>query len=183
MIVTARDIEVLNFIDKFKAARTDTIHEFFYPSLRVAQRRLKLLYDNNYLKRDRDHFTSQYYYYIRKTKQLRHDLLLTDFYREINKIVDIELFEKEFSIADIRADGLIAYRHKNKGYIAFVEIQIANIPLNVEKYEKLYHSGKYKKYFPVFPLVYAITDQKIPDTKIEIIKVNEDMSNLREVLK
>lgn len=183
MIVTDKDKEVLQFLEKFKVATTDTISELFYHNLKWTQRRLKKLYDNKYLKRERDHFTSQYMYYIRKPKQLRHDLLLTDFYREMNRLTDIELFEKEFTIDNVRPDGLIAYRYKGKSYIACIEVQIANIALDVEKYEKLFKSGKYKKYFPVFPLVYAITDRKIPATKIEVIRVNEDMSNLREVLK
>ena len=97
----------------------------------------------------------------------------------MNKIVDIELFEKEVTIDDIRPDGLIAYRHKKKGFIACIEVQIANEPLDVEKYEKLYRSGRYKKYFPVFPLVYVISDRNIPDTNLKIIRINEDMSNLR----
>lgn len=183
MIVTERDKKVLNFIEKFNVATTDTIQELFYPSIRVAQHRLKLMYDNKLLKRERDHFTSQYMYYIRKPKQLRHDLLLTDFYREMNRLTDIELFEKEFTIDNVRPDGLIAYRYKGKSYIACIEVQIANIALDVEKYEKLFKSGKYKKYFPVFPLVYAITNKKIPYTELKIIRVNEDMSNLKEVLK
>lgn len=183
MIVTERDKKVLNFIEKFNVATTDTIQELFYPSIRVAQHRLKLMYDNKLLKRERDHFTAQYIYYIRKPKQLRHDLLLTDFYREMNRLTDIELFEKEFTIDNVRPDGLIAYRYKGKSYIACIEVQIANIALDVEKYEKLFKSGKYKKYFPVFPLVYAITNKKIPYTELKIIRVNEDMSNLKEVLK
>lgn len=183
MIVTERDKKVLNFIEKFNVATTDTIQELFYPSIRVAQHRLKLMYDNKLLKRERDHFTSQYYYYLRKPRQLRHSLLLTDFYREINRLTQIELFEKEFTIDNVRPDGLIAYRYKGKSYIACIEVQIANIALDVEKYEKLFKSGKYKKYFPVFPLVYAITNKKIPYTELKIIRVNEDMSNLKEVLK
>lgn len=182
MIVTDRDKRVLDFISKFRVATTDTIQELFYPSLRVTQNRLKLMYENKLLKRERDHFTSQYIYYLRKPKQLRHSLLLTDFYREMHKLTKIELFEKEFEIENIRADGLIAYKYKNKGYIAFVEVQIANKGLDIVKYEKLYKSKNYKKYFPVFPLVYAITNKKIPDTELKIIRVNEDMSNLKEIL-
>ena len=183
MIVTERDKKVLNFIEKFNVATTDTIQELFYPSIRVAQHRLKLMYDNKLLKRERDHFTSQYYYYLRKPRQLRHSLLLTDFYREINRLTKIELFEKELTIEHVRADGLVAYKYKSKRYIAFIEVQIANTPLDVEKYEKLFKSGKYKKYFPVFPLIYAITNKKIPYTELKIIRVNEDMSNVKEVLK
>lgn len=100
----------------------------------------------------------------------------------MNRLTDIELFEKEFTIDNVRPDGLIAYRYKGKSYIACIEVQIANIALDVEKYKKLYRNKKYKKYFPVFPLVYAITNKKIPDTELKIIRVNEDMSNLREIL-
>lgn len=178
MIVTNRDKKVLAFLDEFRIATTDTIQELFYPSLRVAQTRLKLLYDNKLIKRDRDHFTSQYYYYIKKPKQLRHDLLLTNFYREINKLADIELFKKEFTVDNIRADGLIAYK-RNKRYIAFAEVQIANTPLDILKYEKLYKSNQYKKYFPTFPFIYAITDKKIPSSSLKIIQINEDMSNIK----
>lgn len=182
MIVTDRDRKVIDFLNTFKVATTDTIQELFYPSLRVAQKRLKLMYENKLLKRTRDNFTSQYCYYIKKPKQMRHCLLLTDFYREMNRLTDIELFEKEITIDNIRPDGLIAYKYKKKGFIACIEVQISNEPLDVEKYEKLFKSGKYKKYFPVFPLVYAITDRKILYTELKIIRVNEDMSNLKEIL-
>lgn len=180
MIVTNRDKEVLLFIEKFKVATTDTIWQLFYPSLRVSQTRLKLLHDNKLIKRDRDHFTSQYYYYIRKPRQLRHDLLLTDFYREMDRKAEIELFKKEFTIGDIRSDGLIAYKNNHKRFIAFIEVQISNTPLDIKKYEKLYKTKLYKNYFPAFPLIYAITDKSIPSTNLKIIKINEDMSNLKK---
>src|SRR5699024_4780390 len=99
-------------------------------------------------------FTMQYHYYIKKPRQLRHNLLLTDFYRELNKIATINFFDKEFSIEHIRADGLVVYRYKNVNYIAFVEVQISNQPLDVKKYEKLYQSGLYKnKFNGVFPMI------------------------------
>lgn len=179
MRISNNDKKTLEFIQKFNVATTNTIYDLFYPSLRMAQYRLKALYDNKILKRDRDHFTSQYCYYYKKPKQLRHDLLLTEFYRVMNKLAQIEFFEKEFPLDDVRPDGLMAYRHKNKSYIAFVEVQIANTALDVKKYEKLYQSERYKKYFPTFPLVYAITNQTIPRTGLKIIQVREDMSNLK----
>lgn len=181
-MITDRDKQVLEFLRKFKVATTDTIADIFYPSLRVAQRRLKILYENKALKRDREHFTSQFYYYIQKPKQLRHSILLTDFYRELNKIANIEFFESEFAIEHVRADALAAYRIKNRGYIAFVEVQIANMPLDIEKYENLYRSELYKKYFPVFPLIIAITDKNIPKTDLKVIQLNEKLENLKETV-
>ncbi len=177
MVVTERDRKVITFIDEFKVATTDTIHELFYPSLKIAQRRLRLLTENNLLKRDRDHFTAQYYYYTNKPRQLRHCLLLTDFYRELNKRVKIKLFRKEFPIEDIRPDGFVVYEVNGQNYIACVEIELSNIP-DIGKYERLYKGESYKKYFNgVFPLIYYVTNKDIPGTTLKIIQVNEDISN------
>lgn len=181
MRMTENDRKVLQFLDKYKAARTNTLYELFYPSLRTAQYNLKKLYDNRKLKRDRDDFTSQYYYYFNKPRQLRHSLLLTDFYRELHKIATIKVFEKEFTIGDIRADALVGYRYNNANYIAFVEVELSNRP-DVKKYEKLKASGEYRKYLTTFPLIFFITDRPIPKTDLTIIRINEDITNLKGVL-
>ncbi|WP_427340768.1 hypothetical protein [Caloranaerobacter sp. DY30410] len=180
-MITKRDREVINFIKKFKVATTSTIAELFYPSLRVAQRRLMTLVSHRELKRERYYINQEYMYYIKKPKQLRHRLLLTDFYREIHKLgFEIEYFDNEVIIDDIRPDGLLAYRYQNKAYIAFVEVEISNKGLNISKYKKLLKTGKYKKYFPVFPIIIAITDHKIPiQQDLVIIQVKEDLSNIK----
>lgn len=182
MIVRDKEKQVLEFIEKFKVATTDTLAELFYPSLRYAQQRLKKMHDSKLIKRDRDHFTSQYYYFTQRPKQLRHSLLLTNFYRELNRIANIEFFDNEFVIEHVRADALVAYSLQGKGYVAFIEVQIANMPLDIGKYEKLYRAELYKKYFPVFPLIIAITDKNISKSDLKVIKVNEDIENLSRVL-
>ena len=176
-MIMKRDKEALDFIDKFKIATTDTLAELFYPSIQIAQRRLKILTDDKHIKRERDHFTMQYHYYQKKTTQSRHSILLTDFYRELNKIADIEFFDKEFSIGNMRSDGLVVYKKNNTNYVAFIEVQIANTPIDIDKYEKLYRSGTYKSYFNnVFPLIIVITNKSIPKTKLKVIKVNENIN-------
>lgn len=183
MIVTNRDREVIDFVTKMNCASTKTIAELFYPSLRVAQNRLKLMAENKVLKRDRDHFTNQYYYYIdNKPKQIYHNLLLTDFYKELSKVAEIVAFKKEFIIEDIRPDALVVYTIDGKSYIACVEIELSNTP-DIAKYETLDKSGEYKKYFNgVFPLIIYVTNKKIPGTKLDVIQINEDIKNLRGIL-
>lgn len=182
-MITSRDMKVMSFIEEFKVATTDTIQELFYPSLRVAQNRLKKLYDNKMIKRERHHFTRQYLYYIRKTKQLKHDLILSDFYREMSNILAIAKFKKEFAIANLRSDGLIAYRQDDKNYIAFIEVQISNIQADVNKYIKLYESEEYKKYFPVFPQVIIISDKKVKSyDDFKVIKIKEDLTDINKIL-
>lgn len=183
MIVKERDKNVLEFISTFHVAKTMTLAELFYPSLRYAQHRLKQMYDNKLLKRDRDHFTSQYYYYIKKPKQLRHRLIVTDFYLALNRIATIEKFTPEFTVFEgIRPDAFIAYIYKGKPNIAFLEVELSNNGFDIWKYEKLYKSDIWKKYFPVFPTIIGITNKSISKTFLSVIQINEDMENLKEVL-
>lgn len=181
-MITKRDIRAIEFIEKFKVATTDTIAELFYPNTKIAQRRLKIITDNKLLKREREHFTAQYYYYIRKSNQLKHSLLLTDFYRELNKIATIEHFDSEFIVGDLRSDGLVVYKINGTAYVAFVEVQISNTSIDIAKYEKLHKSAKYKNFFPVFPLIIAITNKNIPDTNLKVIQINEDIENIRGII-
>lgn len=184
MIIKEAEKKVLSYLNEFKIATTDTLADLFYPSLRYAQHRLKQMYDNKLLKRDRDHFTAQYYYYITKPRQLRHSLLVTHFYRELNKIADIEYFRPEFThFEGIRPDAFIAYELQGEKDMAFLEVEISNNGLDIEKYERLYKLGEWKGYnFPKFPNIIAITDKNIPNTKLKIIQISEEISNLREVL-
>lgn len=180
-MITSRDIQVVEFLDRFKIAKTSTIAALFYPSLLVAQKRLKVMYEDKQAKRARDNITSEYFYYINKPKQLRHSLLLTDFYREFNKVVEIVDFKNEVTIDKLRADGLVAYKKNGKGYIAFVEVQISNTPLDLKKYQVLLKSEEYKRYFPVFPKIIAVTNKNIPGSELDIIQIREDLSNIRGI--
>lgn len=171
-------MEVIEFIERFKVARTSTIKELFYPSLLVAQKRLKRITEDKELKRSRDNITNEYIYFKNKPKQLKHSLLITDFYREFNKLVDINHFKNEFIIEGVRADALMAYEYKATKYISFLEVQISNVKLNLDKYRSLKYSEAYKKILPVFPSIIAVTNQRIEIPKdLEVIQIKEDLSN------
>lgn len=186
-MLTTRDLKIIEFLEDFKIARTSTIAELFCKddaeksALRVAQRRLSEIYDYQEIKRVRDNITSEYLYYIHKPKQLKHRLMLTDFYREFSKLVKILDFKNEVAIENLRSDGLVVYKYQNKTYVAFVEVQIANKPLDIKKYLMLLRAGKYEKYFPVFPKLIAITNKKIEKNELDIIQIRENFSNLGEV--
>ncbi len=178
-----RDKKILVFLKKFKVATTDTIAELFFPSLRMAQRRLTKLVDYGALNRTRDHFTFQYMYYIEKPRQMHHRLILTDFYREVTRLgVKIVKFDNEFTFFDgIRPDGFIAYRYEGKNYMAFVETELSNRP-NTKKYEELYDSEIWKGIFPIFPTVIWVTDQCVPKTKLDIIQIKTDLFDIKNIV-
>ncbi|QUH21059.1 replication-relaxation family protein [Alkaliphilus sp. B6464] len=174
-----RDREIIKFIEQFKVASTDTIAELFFPSLRMAQRRLSRLVDYGVLKREREHFTFQYVYYIEKTKQMQHRLILTEFYRQIKRLgIEVVKFENEFTFFEgIRPDGFIAYSIGEKNYIAFIETELSNKP-NITKYEELYKSEEWKKVLPIFPAIIWVTDNNIPKTELSIFHIKRDFSNI-----
>jgi hypothetical protein len=171
---TERDDLVISYLTEFKAATTTTLSELFYPSLRIAQRRLKALCEDKQIKRTREHINTDYIYYIKKPKQLKHRVLLTNFHREAKKIVDIAHFETGVKYGGIIPDGFIAYSSKGKNYIAFIEIQISNWPLNLKKYKMF----NYREYFPVMPLIIVISNKQMKG----VLQIKEDLSNIREVL-
>lgn len=178
-----RDREIIAFLEQFKVATTEAIAELFFPSLRMAQRRLSRLVDYGVLKREREHFTFQYVYYIEKPKQLHHRLVLTEFYKEIKRLgIEVVKFENEFTFFDgIRPDGFIAYKYNNKNYIAYIETELSNKP-NISKYEELYKSDKWKEVLPVFPSIIWITDHKVAKTELNIICIKKDLSNIKEIV-
>ncbi|PAB60984.1 hypothetical protein [Anaeromicrobium sediminis] len=182
-MITNRDIEVINFIEKFKCAKTSTIAKLFYPSLLVAQKRLKKLYEYKELQRYRHNIANEYVYYIKRPKQMKHRLLLTDFYAELSQIVEIKAFENEVILGNIRPDGLVGYVVNNKKYIACVEVQISNQKLNIDKYKKFYNTEEYKKYFPTIPLIVAVTNKRIEEVnEFKIIQVREDLKEIERVV-
>lgn len=179
-MITKRDKRVLEYLFDYKCARTSTI-AMFYPNIKIARNRLKILFDSHEIGRARDSINAEYIYYLNKPKQLRHAVLLTDFLREFSRIATIETCKTEVSIGNVRSDALIGYTRKGVRNIAFIEVQISNSALDIQKYEKLYYSKEWeKKKFPQFPVIIAITDKKIPDTKLKVIRINEDLSNLKE---
>ncbi|WP_099192258.1 hypothetical protein [Tepidibacter mesophilus] len=184
--ITKRDQLMLDFLKEVKIAKTFTLSDMFYPSLRVAQRRLKTLYDNKVIKRYREYVGQEYIYYIdRKPNQTKHSLLLTDFIRELNKINNIEIIKvkKELTLSNVRADGFVAFKYNENTYIACIEIEISNNKFNTKKYEELYLSQDYKKYLPTFPIILGITNKKIESSKyFDVLKIKTDFSNMNDLL-
>lgn len=179
-MVTKRDLQVVEFLEKFHIATTSTIETLFYPSNRVARNRLNALVDAKMVKRDRAGISCEYEYYIRRPAQYRHSLLLTDLYREMHRRTELYKFIKEPKIGDIRPDALAGYKANGVAEVAFVEIEISHKGLDIEKYERLYYSGEYRKYFVDFPKLIVVSDRKVPKSnKFDITVIDTEFKNLK----
>jgi len=178
MKLTNRDLEVIDFLDLHKVATTSTLEHFIYKSKRVAQRRLKIMADNKYIKRSQDFINADYCYYIEKPKQFRHSLFITEFYREFSKYVDVKYFETQKKIDHIIPDGLIGYLENGIKKVAILEVEISNKGFDYSKY----HNFSYKKYFNTFPSVFVVTKHQIKrDSKINFIQIRDINKDLDKI--
>ena len=177
-MITDRDIEVINYLDRFKVASTTTISSLFYPSLRTAQKRLKTLVEDKAIKRTREYYNTDYIYYTKKPKQIRHKLLLTEFHRELSRIATIVHIDSEVDHGPVISDGFVAFRYRGKNLISLIEVQQGPWRGKMSSYKKFMLSGNFKQFYPVFPLIFAISDKKVECEGLKIIQVKEDLSKL-----
>lgn len=178
-MLTSRDFEIIGFVRELKLASTDTIAQSFFPTLNSCRKRLKIIVDHGYLKRSRDIVSAQYVYYTSKPKQFRHSLLVSDFYRELSKIATIRRFKAEPEYDDIRPDAIIGYEINGVKYLALLEVEISNKGLDLYKYNKLYANERYKKFFPVMPMIFVVSELKfLPPTPYKTVLIDTQFKNL-----
>lgn len=168
-MITKRDAQVINFVEQYKAARTSTL-AMFYPSYQVAARRLAAIISAGELKRERDGWSAEYYYYIKKPKQLRHALTVTDFYRELSKQATIKKFIVEPVLGAIRPDAVIGFVQDGQSKLALLEVELSNKGFDADKYQRF----DWQKHFPVKPELIIVTDKKVSklDYKMQIISTD-----------
>lgn len=163
-MLTTRDLQVIEFLNEYKVATTSTIQHFFFPSLSMCHKRLKVMVDANEIKRIRNHINMEYVYYKKKPKQLRHSLMVTEFYRNFSKKHKVITFKLEPILGDIRPDSVFGYMNGQEKKLGLLEVELSNKGFNYLKYEKFYSSEAYKKFFPVMPTIFIYGKANIPST-------------------
>ena len=183
-MITTRDLQIIDFLTEYKIASTATIAELFFPSPAACYKRLRVLSTKNLIKRARESLTNEYLYYKKLPKQLKHSLLVSDFYRELHKKCEIVSFKIEPVMGDIRPDAIFAYNYNGKTNIGLLEIEISHKGFNYAKYERFLSNELYKSFLPVMPTVFVVGGNiKYPnDCKVKYKVVNTDLINLGGLL-
>jgi hypothetical protein len=181
---TTRDRQIVEFIDDYKVATTSTIAELFFPSVEACYKRLQVLNANNQIKRIRDSINNEYIYYKKLPKQIKHSLMVSNFYRELHKLAEVANFKIEPDMGEIQPDAVFGYKYRGKNYLGLLEVEISHKGFNYAKYEKFYSSGSYQKYLMVMPTIFVVGDSvKLPDrTNIKYLVIKTDFSNLKAIL-
>lgn len=173
-MITRRDSRVIAFLDDFKAAHTRTLQALFYPSYSVAARRLNALVAAGEIARERDGWDGEYVYYRKRPKQLRHAVLLTDFYREFRKAVNVIKFKPEPTYEKIRPDAVCGFVCNGENRLALVEVKISN-----NDDTKKYQFFDWRAHFPIRPEIILISDRPVEVEGYKVISIKTNMEGLK----
>lgn len=178
-MLTTRDYEVIDFVKEFKVADTDVISSLFFPSLQMCQRRLKEIVDNNKLKRTRDSINHKYIYYHKQPQQIKHSLIVSNFYCKLKNITDIPKFKIEPVYNDIRPDASFVYSDNGCYKVGLLEVELSNKGFDWNKYVRFCSHDNYKPFMTVPPNLFIISDKVKPiETNFNYKIIDLDMSNL-----
>lgn len=196
MIITDRDRNIINYIDKISYATTKNIAELFFNNgsknyYIVALRRLnqlvsygKLFSTSAYIGKSGRPITMFYTKNKPNKKNMKHALSLANFSAELIKNdVDIISMEKEYYASkSVRADALYKVIYNNKKRLFLVEFDITK-KFTITKYEYFYSSGEWKDNFKKFPRIVSISDEKSPEgSSLNIIRLNSNLNNINKLL-
>lgn len=184
--LTDRDVKIIEFLKNNKCADTTTLSNiYFNGSLRSCQHRLKKLCDNGDLKSFRENILSQNIYYVKKKpSSYKHALKVTQFIAELHKLgIEVLKVKTPYAIGNMIADSLLVVRINGDVKILWLEVELTKF-FNLNKYEDLYYSRKWKEVLPNFGSIVVVSDKKVKtNNKFDIIKIDTEFKNIDELLK
>ena len=197
-ILTSRDIKVINFLSDSNVILTASqIGKIFYSenarddksSLKIAQKRLKKMFDAKEVKRFRDYSTQEFYYYLspKVPKLTQHKLLISEFITRMTQDnfevewVKLEWthFQKDYHL---RPDAFIKFRYGNDDFYILLEVDSSKKFTNDDKYLKLFTDRKSSEEIQeILPLhhvlLVSLCKTKPEDSKVNPCWINTDFSN------
>jgi hypothetical protein len=189
-----RSKAIINFINEFGATDSLQIQNIFFQTSikgepiaygnQRAQRVLKSLWEKKFIRRTEkeDPITARYIYYVGNKAQLRHRLLVTEFYvRLFCGPGKIREWDNHITIGKIRPDFYCAYQVGNSVFTFFGEIQISANSLNLTKYLKL--KDEWNSELP-FPDLIVVTDRNVKiDKQLKMFVIGTDYKDWERILK
>lgn len=201
MIVTKRDKEILKFIEEYGSITINQCKNIFFTNNKYdyyqARMRLKLLADNNLIKRYRHDMRSETIYYFDKKLSI-HDLKILDFYSRLVVLgAKIKTFERRYMIPTPNAkmnyreaDALFEVVYKGYWHSILLEVDYTHFTWErkvLDIYESNFFQAKYKELDDnIFPKI-VIVRQFMPKEKIksklfDVEYLNFELDNLYKIL-
>lgn len=169
-MVTDRDRLTLDWLEKFRQATAEQLNRIAYNNMPICWKRLRRLYDDGLLYRERNVYDKGYIYStnrIRTTKQFAHDYIRNEFYFKLAACSKIDTCMVEKVFGSIRPDGVFEVERNGEYYFFLLEVETnANrSTVNYDKYNTFFLK-EWQKHFDYKPVVVYVTDKKIDDDRI-----------------
>lgn len=194
-MITDRDREIINFIDKIGFSTINHIADLFFNgnnfSYDLARRRLKKIRDNgNYL---RSVYCSEINKLIyipinsKKTSVKIHDIKLVDYLIKLKKLgCNIKEFEMFPKFNNVIPDMFVRFEFDGYEYYQIVEIQLRHDNVDVNRLSKEENIRCIlDRCDNTLPTLVVIQDTRYDysnlDTPYDIVKINTDMSNIGKI--
>ena len=194
-MITDRDREIINFIDKIGFSTINHIADLFFKdnnfSYDLARRRLKKIRDNgNYLRSVYCSEVNKLIYTPIDSKKISikvHDIKLVDYLIKLKKLgcilKEFEMFPKFYSVIP---DMFVRFEFDGYEYYQLVELQLRHENVDVNRLSK---EDNIKSILTrcdnTLPTLVVIQDTRYDysnlDTPYDIIKINTDMSNIGKI--
>lgn len=189
-----RDNKILNFIEEYGSITINICANLFFSNANnkydLARKRLRILYNNKYIKRYKE-VGAEVIYYLNKSLK-PHDLKLLEVYSKLSSIGNVVTFEKEKVILcpnKRKIDGFMEIEVEEGEYIntypLIVEIDYThNTHLN--KIKDIYNSNYFQDMYGFLPIILIVKrnqwDKKLNGyADIAIINLDWSLDNIEEV--
>lgn len=194
-MITDRDREIINFIDKIGFSTINHIADLFFNgnnfSYDLARRRLKKIRDNgNYLKSVYCSEINKLIYIpinSKKTSVKIHDIKLVDYLIKLKKLgCNIKEFEMFPKFNNVIPDMFVRFEFDGYEYYQMVEIQLRHDNVDVNRLSKEENIRCIlDRCDNTLPTLVIIQDTRYDysnlDTPYDIVKINTDMSNIGKI--
>jgi predicted transcriptional regulator len=135
-------------------------------SLNYAQKKLKQMYDNGFVKRTTSTMSNEYCYTLKKLKQIEHRLLISQFHTDLRLYIGkdniLHFAAEDNTLECLRPDAVACINTNNRKLYICLEIhRSTNVKFDIDKY---IHALENKEYVKItnnentFPLVLVATD-------------------------
>lgn len=186
-MITKNDNEIINFCDTFGGITINQCSKLFYKEAAykkdLARKRLKKLFDEKYLKGEKDWATNQKVFFTKK-KPSSHSIMIINYNIELITLgAEILEFSREYQIENIcRPDAFVVFKYNNKGKLNFVEVDMSH-KTNLKKYLDLYNTNIFQNKYGTFPEIVIISSTKEYDLKgypFTIKVLDYKLNNMKE---
>lgn len=194
-MITDRDREIINFIDKIGFSTINHIADLFFNgnnfSYDLARRRLKKIRDNgNYLRSVYCSEINKLIYIPINSKKISvkiHDIKLVDYLIKLKKLgCNIKEFEMFPKFNNVIPDMFVRFEFDGYEYYQMVEIQLRHDNVDVNRLSKEENIRCIlDRCDNTLPTLVIIQDTRYDysnlDTPYDIVKINTDMSNIGKI--